>query len=102
MPFDNLPDRPKEYITALAGNVANGTHTTKLLRSSGSVNDPRSRVVQTAVEGGEDFTIYLEGYGAGEAFNRIIAKGYMSGGWLDADVWEGEVDASAVEEFKSE
>jgi hypothetical protein len=102
MAFDNLPDRPKEYITVLTSNVINGTHTTKIVRTSGSINDPRSRVTQKAVGDGEDFTIFLEGYGAGEAFNRIIAKGYMSGGWADADTWEGEIEDTAVEEYKSE
>ncbi|MFN2115089.1 MAG: hypothetical protein ACK2T6_05200 [Anaerolineae bacterium] len=102
MPFDILPDRPREYITVLTANVVNGTHTPKIVRSSGSINDPRSRVTQEAVEGGEPFVIFLEGYGAGEAFNRIIAKGYMTGGWLDADVWEGQIDPSAIEEYKSE
>ena len=102
MAFDVLPEPAKGYITQLAGNLANGTHTADVTRFSGTVNDPRARIVQKAVEGGEDFTLYLEGYAAGEAFQRILVKGFMTGDWLDSETWEGKIDQSAVDEYNTD
>jgi len=98
--FDNLPPQSQEFIKALAGNVEAGTHLSEVTRFSGDVSDPRSRMVQKAVPGGEDHVILMEGYGAGDALNRVIAKGYLKGGWISADTWQGEVDESALEELR--
>jgi hypothetical protein len=101
MPFDELPELAQEYITTLATNVVNGTHTPTVTRYSGDINDPRARLVQEATGDNEDYTIYLEGYASGEAFQRVIAKGYLKGGWADADTWQGEVDETAISQIKA-
>jgi hypothetical protein len=99
--FDTLIPQSREYITALAGNIAAGTHTTEIRRLSGSVNDPRARIVQKATAGNQDFTLYLEGYGSGEALLRLVAKGYLKGEWSDVDTWDGTVEDLAVTEFNA-
>jgi hypothetical protein len=99
--FDNLIPQSRDYITALAGNVAAGTHSNKFTWRSGSVNDPRARIVQKATAGNEDFTLFLEGYGSGEAVQRLIVKGFLTQQWTDVDTWEGEVQDSAVTELQA-
>jgi hypothetical protein len=98
--FDILPPQSQEFIKALAGNIEAGTHLPQVTRYSGDSTDPRSRLVQKAVPGGQDYVILMEGYGAGDALNRVIAKGYLKGSWISADTWEGEVDPSALEEYR--
>ena len=100
MAFDNLPPQSQEFINTLVANIEAGTHVANVTRFSGDVNDPRSRLVQKAAQGGDDFVLYMEGYGAGDALNRVIAKGFLKGGWVSADTWEGEVDDSALEEYR--
>ena len=99
--FENMLPQSIQFITALAANIDAGTHTKEIVRYSGSVNDPRSRLVQTAVKGGSDFEILMEGYGAGDAFNILVSRGYLKGGWVDADTWEGEVNDTAVETYRA-
>lgn len=100
MAFDILPPQSQEFIKTLAGNIEAGTHVAQVTRYSGDSTDPRSRLVQKAIEGGQDHVIVMEGYGAGDALNRVIAKGYLKGGWVSADTWQGEVDDSALEEYR--
>jgi hypothetical protein len=99
--FDNLIPQSREYITTLAGNVIAGTHTNKITRLSGSVNDPRARIVQKATPGNTDYTLFLEGYGSGEAVQRLVVKGYLTGEWADVDTWEGTVEDSAITEMQA-
>ncbi len=99
MAFDELHPLSKEYIETLCSNVEAGTHTTKVTRLSGSINDPRARMVQEG-SSAEDLIIYLEGYASGDAFQRLIARGFLKGEWVDPDIWEGEVDESALTEHK--
>lgn len=100
MAFDNLPPQSQEFIKTLAGNMEAGTHTATVTRFSGDVSDPRSRLVQKGAPGNDDYVMVMEGYGAGDALNRVIAKGYLKGGWISADTWEGEIDESALEELR--
>ena len=101
MSFDELHPLSREYIEALCGNVEAGTHSPNVLRLSGDVNDPRARIVQKSAGAAEDHTIFLEGYASGDAFQRLIARGYLKGQWTDPDTWEGTVDESAMEQFKA-
>lgn len=100
MAFDDLRPVAKDYITQLAGNVVNGTHTTSIRRESGSVNDPRDRITQKSATGGQDHVIYFESYASGDAFQTLIVRGYIKGEWLNPDVWEGEVQERALEEYR--
>lgn len=101
MAFDDLHPVSKQYIEAMAANIEAGTHTADIIRYSGTVTEPRARIVQAAAGGGEGFTIWLEGYASGDAFNRLIAKGFIKGGWADAEVWEGAVEDSALETYRA-
>ena len=101
MAFEDLLPQSAEFITALAKNIDDGSHGKEIVRYSGSVNDPRSRLVQTADGDGEAFEILMEGYGAGDAFNILIGRGFIQGGWIDADTWQGEIDDSAVEAYRA-
>lgn len=100
MPFDELHPLSKEYIETMCGNVEAGTHTNKVTRLSGSINDPRARIMQESAGDAEAHTIWLEGYASGDAFQRLIARGFLKGEWVDPDTWEGEIDESAMTEFK--
>lgn len=100
MTFEALHPLSKEYIETLCGNVEAGTHTTKVVRLSGSINDARARIVQRSVGSAEDLTIFLEGYSSGDAFQRLIARGFLKGEWVDPDTWEGTVEESALTEFR--
>jgi len=97
MKLEELKPQAREYLVALAGNVEAGTHGRQFVRYSGTGEDPRSRIVQPAVAGGEDFTIWLEGYSAGDALMRLVASGLVKGGWADSDTWRGEIDESGLE-----
>ncbi len=88
------------YIMALAGNVEAGTHSTEVTRYSGSINDPRARIVQKSTGEAEDHTIFLEGYASGDAFQRLIARGFITGEWADPDTWQGTVDETALTEYR--
>jgi hypothetical protein len=99
--FDTLIPQSREYITALAGNVVAGTHTPNFHWHSGSVNDPRARIIQKATPGNTDFTLFLEGYGSGEAVQRLIVKGYLTQQWVDVDSWDGVVQDSAISEIQA-
>ena len=102
MTFDALHPLSKEYIETMCGNVEAGTHTVKVLRLSGSINDARARLVQKSAGSADDITIYLEGYSSGDAFQRLIARGFIKGAWVDPDVWEGTIDDSALAEYRGE
>ncbi len=101
MAFEDLHPKSKEYIEGLANNVVAGTHKVDVIRYSGSIEDPRSRIVQPAVGKGEDFVILMEGYSAGDAFNRLIVKGLLQGTWVSSDTWEGTVTDTAIEAAKA-
>lgn len=101
MAFDTLIPQSREYITALAGNIVAGTHTNEITWHSGSVNDPRARIVQKATGGNDDFTLYLEGYGSGEAIQRLIVKQFLTQEWSGPDSWDGVIQDSAVTEMKA-
>ncbi len=99
MAFDDLRPVAKDYITQLAGNVANGTHSATIIRSSGSVNDPRDRITQKSAGESPDHVIYFESYASGDAFQTLIVRGYIKGEWLDPDTWQGEVQEKALTEY---
>jgi hypothetical protein len=101
MAFDELHPLSKEYIEALAGNLDAGTHGNQITRFSGSTEDPRSRIVQKSAGDAEDYTHWLEGYSAGDAFQRLVAKGYLKGSWISPDTWEGTIEDSALTEYRS-
>ena len=101
MAFDNLIPQSREYITVLAGNVVAGTHTNTIAWHSGSVNDPRARIIQKATPGNTDFTLFLEGYGSGEAVQRLIVKGFLTQQWTDVNSWDGTVQDSAITELQA-
>jgi hypothetical protein len=100
MAFDDLHPLSREYIEALAGNLDAGTHANTVIRYSGSGEDPRSRIVQPATGGGDDFTLFMEGYSAGDAFQRLVARGYLKGSWVSPDTWEGTIEDSALTDFR--
>jgi hypothetical protein len=102
MAFDDLRPVAKDYITQLAGNVANGTHESKIIRVAGSVNDTRDRIIQKSTAGGEDHVIFFDSYASGDAFQTLIVKAYIKGQWVDPNTWEGDVLEHAVEEYKKQ
>jgi hypothetical protein len=102
MAFEDLTPQSREFITALASRVADGTHAPEIVRYSGNISDPRSRIVQKGAAGNEDYVMFLEGYSAGDSFQRLIVKGLLKGGWVEGgEVWEGAVDESAVEAYRA-
>jgi hypothetical protein len=101
MSFEDLHPKSKEYIEALTTNVIAGTHKPDVIRYSGDVSDPRSRIVQPPIGSGEEFIILMEGYSAGDAFNRLIVKGLLQGSWVTSDTWEGTVTDTAIETAKA-
>jgi hypothetical protein len=101
MAFEDLHRLSREYILALTTNIDAGTHTADIVRYSGSIEDPRSRIVQAGANGGPPHEIILEGYSAGDAFQRLIVKGLIKGSWVSSDTWEGVVDESALEAYRA-
>jgi hypothetical protein len=101
MAFDDLQPLSRQYISDLAGNVVNGTHTAQIVRYSGSLEDARSRIVQASAGTAPEHTIYLEGFASGDAFQRLVVKGLLSGSWTSAEVWEGSVQDAALEAFRA-
>jgi hypothetical protein len=99
--FEDLTPQSKEYITALAANVDGGTHTPNIVRYSGNIEDPRSRIVQKSAGTEPDYMIVLEGFGAGESFQRLVVKNLLKGGWVSPDTWEGVVDDSAMAAYRA-
>lgn len=101
MAFEDLHPRAKEYMDSLASRVVAGTHKSKVTRFSGDINDNRSRIIQPSAGSEEDNIIFMEGYAAGDAFNRLVVKGYLKGSWISADTWEGEIDESGVAAYQA-
>lgn len=102
MAFEELHPQSKEFISALAANVDAGTHTPNIVRFSGSTEDPRSRIVQKSAGSAPDFVIMMEGYAAGDSFQRLIVKQLLKGEWLGGgETWEGAVQDSAMEQYRA-
>jgi hypothetical protein len=101
MAFEDLHPLSKQYIDNLAAHVVDGTHGTAIVRYSGSIEDARSRIVQTSAGSEPDNTIFMEGYSAGDAFQRLVVKGFLKGGWISSDTWEGVIDESALEAYRA-
>ena len=66
MAFDDLHPLSKEYIETLAANIEAATHGADVIRYSGDLDEPRARIVQKAVNEGEDFVMWMEGWSAGD------------------------------------
>ncbi len=101
MAFEDLHPRAKEYMDSLASRVLAGTHTDQIVRFSGDINDPRARIVQTSAGSEEDNVIFMEGYASGDAFNRLVVKGYLQGSWVSADTWEGKIDETGIAAYQA-
>jgi len=101
MAFEDMPPRSQTYINALTANVIAGTHKAEFSRFSGDVSDTRSRIVQPSAGSEPEFVLYMEGYGAGDDFMRLVVKGFLEGGWVTSDTWEGKVTEKAVETYKA-
>lgn len=92
----NLTPLSKQYIEDLSSHVVAGTHTPEITRYSGSLEDARARLVLKATKGNPDYTLFLDGFSAEDAMQRLIVKGLLKGGWESADTWSGTVDESAL------
>jgi hypothetical protein len=101
MAFEELTPLSKQYIEDLASHVEAGTHTAEISQVSGNLEDRRSRIVQTSAGTEPAYTLFLEGFSAGDAIQRLIVKGYLKGGWVNADTWSGVVDDSALAAYRA-
>jgi ABC-type taurine transport system ATPase subunit len=101
MAFEDLHPLSKQYIEDLASHVVNGTHTKDIVRYSGSTEDPRSRIVQATAGTEPDYVIYMEGFSAGDALQRLVVQGFIKGSWVSSDTWEGTVEDSALDAYRA-
>lgn len=100
--FEDLHPQSRQFIQALSAHIHDGTHSSNIIRYSGDTSDPRSRIIQKSLGTEPDHIIYMEGYSAGDSFNRLIGRGLIKGGWVSADTWEGTVEPSAVETYSAD
>jgi len=101
MAFEDLTPLSKQFIEDLSSHVEAGTHTVDITRYSGDIGDSRARIVQKATAANPDYTLYFDGFTAGDAFQRLIAKGLLKGKWDSADTWSGTVDESALTAYRA-
>lgn len=101
MAYEDLHPQSKEYIDALVANIEAGTHTAKIIRYSGSSDDPRSKIVQKSAGAAPDHVIFLEGFASGDSFQRLVGRGMIKGSWATPDTWEGAVEDSTLEAYRA-
>jgi hypothetical protein len=101
MAFEDLKPMSKQFIEDLVSHVEAGTHTTDITRFSGDLEDRRARIVQKSAGTEPDYTLFMEGFSAGDAFQYLIVKGLVKGEWVSADTWSGKVDDSAIAAYQA-